>query len=116
VPSGSLEAFLDERPEPKCDACAEVLDQREALGPLVVEAVGVGGLIKRARTFAELRPRWDRIVLPLLSSRDLDDPRVTRTERLSSRRYAHFVYLRGPEDVDGVVRQWLVEAYEESPD
>lgn len=80
-----------------------------------VEAVQVGILFKRARTFAELRPRRDRVVLSVLLSRRMEHARIVKTWHGSGQRSAYFVDLRDPTDVDEDVRDWLTEAYVSSP-
>lgn len=57
-----------------------------------------------------LRRNW--INLGFVLTRDLDDPRIVSTERLSPRTYAHRVQLRSAADVDKKLRQWLTEAYQ----
>jgi len=97
---------------PVFDAVATHL---RSVGPVRIEAVQVGILFKRQRTFAELRPGRDRLRLSLLVSRDLVDPRVVRRMTRSGRRWAVWVDLRAPADVDETVRAWLTEAYLSSP-
>ena len=84
------------------------------VGEVHVEAVGVGVLIKRTRTFSELRPRRDGLVLSVLLSRAVEHPKITRTVRTSGGRRAHFIPLRAPSDVDDEVRAWLAESYVDS--
>ena len=83
----------------------------ETLGPVHIEAVSVGLLFKRVRTFAELRPKRDRLELAWLLSRPLEHPRIVKRIRLSSQRAAYFVALRAAAEVDEEVRDWLTEAY-----
>jgi hypothetical protein len=51
----------------------------DPLGPVHVEPVSVGILLKRTRSFAELRPmvRWEALWLTL--PRVVVDPRISRT-------------------------------------
>ena len=56
----------------------------DALGPLYVEFVSVGIFFKRLRTFAELRPARDRVVLSILLSRKLQHPRISRMLKASA--------------------------------
>jgi Domain of unknown function (DUF5655) len=108
------EFFADRRPADR--AIYEALERHLAgLGPHVVEAVGVGIMLKRHRTFAELRPKRDRLELGFLLSRVLGHPRVRRTIPLSANRTAHLVDLCTPDDVDDEVLAWLTEAYDSSP-
>lgn len=92
-----------------------VLAHLETVGPVHVEPVSVGILIKRVRTFAELRPRPDRVMLSVLLSRTVQHPRIAKRLRTSGRRVGHFVELRSPGDVDDDVRRWLTESYLDSP-
>ena len=87
----------------------------ESLGPVVVEAVSVGILFKRSRTFAELRPRVNWVALSFWLSRTVDHGRIARRVRGSGVRTCHFVNLRSPEDVDDLVLDWLTESYDSSP-
>jgi hypothetical protein len=92
-----------------------VAEHLETLGPLNVEAVSVGLFFKRSRTFAELRPKRDRVELAVLLSSRVEHPRIARTIRTSGLRSAYFINLRAAHDVDEDVKGWLTEAYLSSP-
>jgi hypothetical protein len=92
-----------------------VFEHLETIGPLHVEALLVGIFFKRQRTFAELRPKRDRVVLSLLLSRPLQDARIVKTWVGPGLRRAYFVDLRDPAEVDDDLRDWLTEAYLSSP-
>jgi hypothetical protein len=87
-----------------------------AVGEVQVEFVSVGIFFKRSRTFVELRPKRDRVVLSFLLSRPLAHPRIVKTWRGSGQRSAYFVNLRSAEEVDDELRDWLTEAYLSSPE
>ena len=99
--------------KPIFEAVAEHL---EAVGAVHVEPVSVGIFFKRLRTFAELRPKRDRVVLSILLSRRLQHPKIARSYQGSGSRNAYFVNLYTPADVDEDVRGWLTEAYLSSPE
>ena len=112
----SVDAYFADRPPEFRRIHDAVVAHLATLGPIVVDAVQVGILIKRARTFAELRPRRDRLVLSVLISQKLQHPRIARTVALrSGSRFAHFVHLFSEKDVDDEVRGWLTESYDDSP-
>lgn len=115
APQMSLDEFFDGRPGAQRAIHDAIAAHLAGLGPLIVEAVGIGILFKRSRTFAELRPRRDRLVLDFILPRQLDDPRVRRTIVMSASRSAHFVDLRVATDVDDQILGWLAEAYDSSP-
>ena len=87
--------------------CEEILAFLEDLGPLHVDAVGVGVFLKRQRKFAELRPMARALSVNLWMPREITDERVLR-------RYGtwHVIRLTDVEQVDGQLRDWLVEAYD----
>jgi hypothetical protein len=86
------------------------------LGDVRVEAVQVGLFFKKARTFVELRPMRDRVRLSMLLSRALEDGRVVKRLGMSGRRFAVYVDLRRPDDVDDQLKQWLTESFLSSPE
>lgn len=110
-PAASLEDWLASRPTSERRAAEAVLQHLRKLGPIVVEAVSVGILVKRARTFVEMRPKGDRLALSFLLSSALVSPRIVRTIRTSAHRVAQFVDLRSVTDVDDELRSWLAESY-----
>ena len=81
-----------------------------------MDAVEVGILIKRTRTFAELRPRKrDKLSLSVLLSERVDHPRIYKKLSGSGTRIAHFIELVSAKDVDQQVRAWLRQGFDESP-
>jgi hypothetical protein len=110
-----LDEYFAARPAFERAIFDAVLEHLQEVGELRVEAVQVGIFFKRARTFAELRPRRDRIVLSVLLSRRVDHPRIAKAWHGSGQRSAYFVDLRDPAEVDDDVRDWLTEAYVSSP-
>jgi hypothetical protein len=120
-PAMTLDEYFAARPPYEREVFEAVLAALERVGPVYPEAVEVGVLVKRSRTFVELRPKRDAVALSFLLSRALDHPRIRRTVSASGRRgpggrVAHFVDLRGPEDVDEQLSGWLAEAYLDSPE
>jgi hypothetical protein len=111
----SLDDYFGVGPQMERAIFEAVLEHLELVGPVHVEAVAVGILLKRSRTFAELRPRRDRVVLSVWLSRRIEHPRIARTVRGSGLRSAYFIDLHSPLDVDQDVRDWLTEAYLCSP-
>ena len=93
---------------PTIDAIA-----KEYGGQLIVEFVSVGVFFKRRRNFCELRPMTKWVALSFVLPRQLDSARIARkarTGKTSSTTY-HVVNVRSPDEIDGEVRGWLVEAY-----
>jgi hypothetical protein len=111
----TLDRYFSTGPARERPIFEAVLAHLETLGPVHVEPVAVGILLKRARTFAELRPMRDWVALSFWLSRTVRDPRITRRVGGSGRRTCHFVRARGPQDIDEQVRDWLTEAYLDSP-
>lgn len=83
----------------------------QTLGPVQVEPVSVGIFIKRGGSYLELRPKTKWVALSFGLDRTVTDERIARKVVPGGTRRWHFVNLRGPEDVDDVVKGWLTEAY-----
>lgn len=93
----------------------EVIDHLETVGPVHVEPVSVGIFLKRAQSFAQLRPMQKWVALSFSLPRRVDHRLITRKVMPYQGRYYHVVNLRDPEDVDDRIRGWLSEAYLNSP-
>jgi hypothetical protein len=101
------------RERPIFDAVLAALDDVE---PVHVEPVSVGIFLKRAGSFAQLRPMQQWVALSLSLRRVVSHPTMTRRVQLWAGRHYHVFNLRGPEDVDDEIRAWLVEAWLDAPD
>jgi hypothetical protein len=112
----SLDEYFSTGPARERPIFEAVRSHLETVGPIHVEPVSVGIFIKRSRTFVELRPKQRWVALSFVLSRVVDHPKIARKLRGSGWRTYHVVNLRGPEDFDDDVRDWLTESYLESPD
>ncbi len=115
APSGSVDDYFANRPA----TLRKIYDAIERyvlrLGDVHVDPVMKCIMFKRARTFAEVRAKRDRLTLIFLLSRELADDRIARRLRVSAHRAAHFVDLAAVREVDREVKDWLAEAYACSP-
>lgn len=107
----TLEEYFSTGPDFERPVFEAVLAHLEQLGPIHVEPVSVGLFLKSTGSFVELRPmtRWVAMSFPTI--RELHDRRITRKPVTTARGFIHFVNLRGPEDLDEVVKDWLTESY-----
>jgi hypothetical protein len=115
APAMSLEHYFSTGPERERPIFEAVMEHLDTVGPVHVEPVSVGIFLKRSRTFAELRPMQKWVALSFALSRLVSHPRMARKViPVGNRRY-HVVNIRGPEDIDDQIRDWLTEAYLDSP-
>ncbi|MGH9243207.1 MAG: DUF5655 domain-containing protein [Acidimicrobiales bacterium] len=110
----SLDEYFSTGPARERPIFDAVMAHLESIGPVHVEPVSVGILLKRARGFAELRPMVNWVALYFALSRVVDHPRIARRIRGSGTRTFHVVNLRDPNHVDDLVRDWLTESYLDS--
>jgi hypothetical protein len=113
----TLDEYLATGPPHERPVAEAVLAHVRTLGPVTIEPVSVGILVKRSspdrtsRTFLELRPltKWEAVwfVLP----HRVGHPRIARTMRATGPLTAHAVNVRNPDEVDDVLRGWISEAY-----
>ena len=74
----SLDAWFKGRPPELRRIYDAVARHVRKLGEVHIEAVGIGFLIKRKRTIAELRPRRVGFGLSFVLRREVSDARITR--------------------------------------
>lgn len=116
APALTVEEYFATGPEFERPVFEVVRAHLESLGPVVVEPVQVGVFFKRARTFAELRPKTRWVTLSFILPAEVRAERVSRRVRISAARTYHETKLRLPDDVDDEVLAWLTEAYLSSPE
>jgi hypothetical protein len=114
APAMTLDEYLATGPDFEAPIVRAVLGHIESLGPIHIEPVSIGILVKRSRTFVELRPmvRWEALWIGL--TRPLASDRVARRLRSGAWTF-HAINLRSAAEVDDDVRSWLTESYMETP-
>jgi hypothetical protein len=90
----------------------EIVRYLRTCGPLdvVPTKTNINFLSRTSLGGIRLQRRKARLSIVLM--RQVRDPRVHSTLRLSPRRIVHFIELTAVGDVDAVVRRWLREAHE----
>ena len=116
APAMGLEEYFATGPPWERPVFESVLAHLETIGPVHVEPVSVGIFLKRAQSFAQLRPMTRWVALSFRLPRAVRSPRMARKVVAYGPSYHHVVNLRVPEDVDDDVRQWLTEAYLHAPE
>lgn len=115
APGLTLTEFLATQPVAWHATYQAALRALHEIGEIVIDPVDIGILIKRKGTFCELRPKKAAVEISFKLNETLDHPRIRRVLKSSTHRRAHFVWLRGPEDVDDELCAWLAEAWLSSP-
>jgi hypothetical protein len=110
LPVVSVDEYFAGRPPYEREVYDAVVGHLRSVGTVDVEAATVGILVKRRRTFVELRPKKKWVELSVLLARPIDDPRVTRRIVVSRSRFAYFFRLRNSADVDNDLRELLTES------
>ncbi len=114
-PAMALEEYFATGPERERPIFDAVMAHLDTVGPVHVEPVSVGIFLKKAQSFAQLRPMTRWVALSFGLPHEVRSPKIARKVIPYGNRYHHVVNLRGPEDVDDDVRAWLTEAYLGSP-
>ena len=115
APAMSVEEYFSTGPAHERPIFDAVMAHVATLGPVHVEPVSVGIFLKRAQTFAQLRPRDRWVALSFWLPRPVQHERIVRKVVEYSGRYWHVANLRSPDDLDDRLRGWLTEAYLNSP-
>ncbi len=112
----SLDEYFSTGPPHERPIFDAVMAELEAVGPVHLEPVSVGIFLKRAGSFAELRPMTNWVALSFSLPRKVTHPRIVRKPIPHGGRFFHVANLRTPEDFDRELRAWLTEAYLNTPD
>jgi hypothetical protein len=116
APAMTLEEYFASGPERERPIYEVVKAHLDTVGPVFVEPLSVGIFLKRARSFAQLRPMTKWVALSFSLGRTVTHPLIVRKPVAYNGRYHHVVNVRGPEDVDDRIKDWLTEAYLASPE
>lgn len=116
APAMTLDEYFSTGPERERPIFEAVMAHLDTVGPVHVEPVSVGIFLKRAQTFAQLRPMRDWEALSFSLHRTVRHPLIKRKVMEYSGRYYHVVNLRTADDLDDDIRSWLTEAYLAAPE
>jgi hypothetical protein len=116
APAMTLEDYFSTGPAFERPIFDAVMRRLEGVGAVHIEPVSVGIFLKRARSFAELRPMTRWVALWFSLPHPVAHPLITRKVQRYGSRYYHVANLRGPDDVDDALAGCLTEAYLTSPD
>ena len=110
IPSvDSLFADKDARLRPIYDRLIKSL---RAFGPVNESAKQTSIHLEKHSGFAGVHPKKSYINLEFRVDYAIDDPRITRRQQLSTRRYEHTVKLQNESDIDTQLLKWLRDAYD----
>ena len=115
-PAMTLDDYFSTGPPHERPVFEAILGRLDDVGPIHIEPVSVGIFLKRAASFAELRPmeRWVAVAFSL--PRRAQHRTITRKVNNYGGRFWHVANVRGPEDVDDALGDLLVESYLSSPE
>jgi hypothetical protein len=111
----SLDEYFSTGPAHERPVFEAVMAHLATVGPIHVEPVSVGIFLKRAQTFAELRPKDKWVALSFFLPRNVAHDRIIRKVIEYHGRYYHVANLRHAGDLDDRLRTCLTEAYFASP-
>ena len=80
-------------------------------GPVVEDPKKTSIHLVNKTAFAGVATRKSAIILTIKSDRDLDSPRIHKSEQASARRFHHEVKLTLPAEVDAELIGWLKDGY-----
>ncbi|MEY2583004.1 MAG: hypothetical protein QOE09_2853 [Ilumatobacteraceae bacterium] len=109
----TLEEYFSSGPPFERPVFDAVISHLRTLGQPFLEPVSVGIFVKRDGVgVLQLRPMTKWVALCLFLPRTVHDRRISRKPISSGRIVYHVVNVRGPDDVDDVVRGWITEAWD----
>jgi hypothetical protein len=88
-----------------------LLEELRRFGPVHEAPKQTSIHLDNANGFAGVYTRKNYILLHFRTDHRIDDPRITKHEQHSARRFMHTVKLSQPADVDAQLLGWLADAY-----
>ena len=88
-----------------------LLKHARRFGPVNEDPKKTSIHLNNVTAFAGVATRKSAIILTIKSDRDLDSPRIHKSEQTSAKRFHHEVKLTAPTDVDAELIGWLKKAY-----
>jgi hypothetical protein len=99
--------------EPQVRAIYDCLLSRlREIGPVSEAPKQTSIHLDRASGFAGINTRKSYLLLNFRTSYPVENPRITKLEQHSARRFMHTVKLEHESDVDDELMGWLRDAYE----
>ena len=88
-----------------------VIKHVKKLGPVHIEPVSVGIILKNPRCFAQLRPKDKWVALWFSLPRKVTHPTITRKVVQYQGRFHHVANVRSADEVDDALLSYLTDAY-----
>jgi hypothetical protein len=114
VPGGTVDETFAGRPAYQRQAYDAIIAHIATLGPVHVDAVGVGVFLKSDRKFAEIRPMARALSVDILAPFAVAHRLVLRSQRVAADRVWSVIRLRSVDDVDDDLRAVLTAAYDDA--
>jgi len=114
VPAGTVDETFAGRPAYQRAAYDAIIAHVESLGPVHVDAVGVGVFLYADRKFAEIRPMARALSVYIFAPNAVAHPRLARSSRIGADRIWSVLRLHGPDDVDDDLLAAISAAYDEA--
>jgi len=89
-----------------------LLEAARALGPVIEEPKKTSIHLVSRTAFAGVATRRSSLILTLISTKDIRNPRVAKRAQTSAHRWHADIRLERPSDVDRQLTTWLKAAYE----
>jgi hypothetical protein len=89
-----------------------LIHKLQAFGEVRVAPKQTSIHLEKNSGFAGVHPRKNAFNLEFRTDYRIEDPRITRTQQLSARRFEHTVKLEKEADVDDQLLGWLKDAYD----
>ncbi len=105
------ESFFEQRPPELLAAYQKLLAALRRFGPVRVDGVKNGIMLKAETTFLAVKLKRDRIDLEFLLDAAVDEPPVYKTGQAWKSRVAHFVAVEGPDDITPKLVGWLRKSW-----
>lgn len=110
--SPTIESHFEDKDPALKAAYDSLITALKTFGPINESPKQTSIHLEKNSGFAGVHPRKSAFNLEFRTDYKIDDPRITRTQQLSTRRFEHTVKIQTPDDVDEQLLKWLKDAYD----
>lgn len=109
--SGSLEDhFVNKQPYLR-EIYNRLMETLNQLGPMQIQIIKSAIYIKKRSTFLAIKTRKDHLMIEFSLNREMNNPKIEKTLRLSPHKIVHVIHLGKKEEIDHELVTWLGQSY-----
>jgi hypothetical protein len=93
------------------EAYKTLLAKMKVIGPFDISPTRSTIFLKHNSTFAAIKPKKDSLVLEFFFNKEIKNPLIQKSFKLSANRTVHIVEIRSKKDINKKILDWIKKSY-----